>query len=197
MIRWILGAIGIAALSIAISAIATQLLEVPSAPHDPHAYELSREISLQYEHVSLVTLLANPQRYDGQKLLVSGFVTLEHEGTGLHLDRASYEAGLRKNAVWLERPKWLNPSDARRLNRRYATVAATFDASQFGHMGLFSGALTHVRKISPTYTPADHERWLLDLRREALIRQLLSGWCLTIVGWTALFMYWALARRRA
>lgn len=197
MLRWMLAAIGIVMLSFAISAGSMHLLDISSRrPFDPQAYERTRQINLQYAPVSLVTLLANPERYDGHKVLVSGFVTLDFEDTGLHLDRAAYEAGLRKNALWLDRPAWLNARETRQLNRHYASVAGTFKTSNLGHMDLYSGTLTQLRQIHPTYTMADHGQRGLRESRNLLFQQLLSGWFLTSVGWMGLWMYWALNRPR-
>lgn len=196
MLKWMLAAVGIFALSMAISAGSMRLYDASSRrPYDPQAHEFARQISLQYEPVSLVALLANPERYDGRRVFVSGFVSLEFEDCGLHLDRTAYEAGLQRNAIWLDRPKWLNSRDTQRLSQRYADVAGTFEASGRGHMGSYSGTLTQLRLIDPTYTMADYRQLELRESRVALIQQLLSGWFLTFVGWVSLWMYWALTRR--
>lgn len=181
----------------AISAGASYIDEAPSRrPYDPQAYERARQIGLQYESASLVALLANPERFDGRKLMVSGFLTLEHEGTGLYLDRAAYDAGLSKNAVWLDRPTWPEPEETRRLHRTYAEVVGTFDASKLGAYDHYSGALTQVQRITPTFTAADYQQWRLREGRDVLLSRLLSGWFLTAAGWTGLFLCWLLTRRR-
>jgi hypothetical protein len=197
MWKWTLAAIGVVVLSLAISAAHMRLSnDSAPRPHDPAAYELSRQIAQQYEAVSLVGLLAEPERYDGRKVLVGGFVTLEMEGTSLHLDESAYEGGLRKNALWLDAPDWLAAAEAGRLNRHYGEVAGTFVASQRGHMGAYSGALTQLRRIQPAFTQSDVEQWRLRRRREWLLQQALSGWFLTLVGWTTLVVLWAVHRHR-
>jgi hypothetical protein len=196
MLKWILAALAIPILSLAISVGSMRLME--PAPHrfDPKASERAWQIDQQYEDLSLVTVLANPQRYDGHKVRVSGFATLTFEDYSLHLDRAAYEAGLPKNALWVTPPRWLDAQQARKLNRRYASVAGTFDASEHGHGGLYSGALTDVQQIRRTFTQADYQRWLQRNSRYVLAESFLSGWFLTLVGWFGLWAYWALAGRR-
>ena len=198
MFRWILAAIGILVLSTAISAGVQHLDNVSSPiPFDPQAYERLRQIDLQYEDVSLVGLLANPERYDGRKVRASGFLTLEFEGVGLHLDRTSYEAGLLKNAIRLETPRWLNARDKQRLDRRYAIVAGTFESLKLGDHSLYAGRLNQLRLIRPTHTRTDFAQWRLREKTAVLNQTLLSGWFLTVVGWTGLLLFWMLTKRRS
>lgn len=198
MWRWILAAAAIPVLSIAISGGVTHLQDrAGRQPYDPDAYERFRQIGLQYEQVSLVTLLANPARYESRKVFVSGFVMLDFEDSGLHLDRASYLAGLQVNAVRLSPPAWLNAKDRRRLNRRYAAVAGTFNAADLEKNGIYSGTLTELKSISPTWTMADHLQERQSAVRGALVQRLLSGCVLTTFGWTGLWICWLLTRRRA
>lgn len=190
-----LAALGVLALSFAISALALLLLD---GRHDPaakrHDFRRNAGPLEQYEAVSLVALLANPERYDGRKVSAAGFVTLDFEGSGLHLDKTAYEAGLRKNALWIDRPASMSAKQERGLGRRYGSVAGTFDAEAKGHLGLYSGALTDVQLIRPNYTSADHAQHTLDLKGGAMLRILLSGMFLTFAGWTALAAFWIASR---
>lgn len=127
---------------------------------------------------------------------VEGYVTLQFEGNGVHLDKTSYDAGLRKNAVWLERPRWLTKADEERLTRNYAKVSGVFTASEHGHLGLYSGTLNDVREIGTTLTQEDYERMRLRWSRNALFEIVLAPWFLTVVGWGSLAIFW-LTRRLA
>jgi len=195
MLKWIVAAIGIFVVSLAISGAHMYLSDAATRrPFDPKAYEQRRQISIQYEPVSLIRLLAEPEQYEGRKVRVSGFVTLGFEDCGLHIDETAYKAGLRRNALWLDRPNWLTEISARRLGHRYAEVAGTFKLEQLGHLGLYSGSLTDIRSIQPTYTSADYERMRLRVSREVLTREILSGWFLTIWGWMGLAALWTFTR---
>lgn len=198
MLKWIIAAIGVLVLSLAVSAAQMHLSSVSSRrPHDAAAFERNRQIELQYEPVSLVRLLATPERYDGRRVRVSGFLTLGFEDLGVHLDENAYEAGLRMNALWLDPPNWLTPTATRKLNRRYGEVAGTFDASEHGHMGVYAAALTDLRRIEPTFTEADYQRFRAREGRAVLMQSVFSGWFLTLFGWLALATLWAFTRRRA
>ena len=195
MFRWIAAAVGVFVLSIAISAASMHLDSMSTRrTFDAAGYERDRQIMLQYEAVSIMQVLATPERYDGRKVRVSGFVTLGFEDLGLHMDESAYLAGIRKNALWLDNPDWLTPKAARQLNRRYAEVAGTFKASRLGQYDLYSGTLTDLRRVVPTMTDSGYRRFRNDEWHGALMQHFLSGWFLTLVGWMALTVLW-LARR--
>ncbi len=132
-----------------------------------------------YENVSLVALLADPQAFHGRKVGVEGFLTLQFEGNGLHLDRQSFVAGIRRNAIWVDQPAWLPVNYDRSFARRYATVYGAFDATEKGHMGLYSGTLFDVQKITPTATASEWQEYILDEKRAAVWR-LLRSWILLV-----------------
>jgi hypothetical protein len=96
--------------------------------------------------VSLVALLASPDRYHGKRIQVVGFVHLEFEGNALYLHREDYERGLLSNALWLN-----VSADRRRAfaNTQYALVEGTFNAEDTGHMNLFSGSIDSIARLEP------------------------------------------------
>lgn len=196
MLKWIVAAFGVVVFSLAISFGArVAMSDDPDPSIDPHVASTMHRINRDYESVSMIRLLANPDHYDGRKVSTEGFVTLGFEDYGLHLDETSYRAGLWSNALRINRPGWLLPADARRLHRRYASVAGTFVAPKKAI--LYSGTMTDLKLISPTYTPAKHEQWKLRIGRNALLRQLSSVGFLTTIGWCALGLIWALRRGQA
>jgi hypothetical protein len=56
------------------------------------------------DHVSIVQLIANPERYDGKRVQFIGFLRIEFEGTAVYLHREDYEWGIGKNALWINIP---------------------------------------------------------------------------------------------
>src|SRR4051794_39863871 len=79
----------------------------------------------QSEDVSLVALVANPAAYDGRRLRVVGFVSLEFEDSALYLDKDDFNAIVLRNAIWVDPPVCLDASARRRLSRHYAVVEGT------------------------------------------------------------------------
>jgi hypothetical protein len=95
--------------------------------------------------VSLVTLIANPDRYEGKVVRVVGFVQLEFEGNAIYLHEEDFRRAISDNGLWLDVPKNFRGYQA----GSYAIVEGIFTSRQRGHMGMFSGEITHVTRLEP------------------------------------------------
>jgi hypothetical protein len=113
-----------------------------------HRPGLTRFVLREIQRVSLVQLISNPAAWEGKPVGVVGFLNLEFEGTALYLHREDWKQGLTANAVWVDVPVTLAPC-SKKMNGRYAAIQGTFNASQRGHMGLFSGSLTNILTCDP------------------------------------------------
>lgn len=100
--------------------------------------------------ISLVTLVAMPERYHGKPVVVSGFMYLQREHNALYIGKSDFQHGALKNAVYLQITNDLF-EHVYRLNGCYVVVSGTFDGKNTGHLGLFSGELT-MTKVSPAST---------------------------------------------
>ena len=56
----------------------------------------------EINNVSIVNLIATPEKYDGKLVRIFGFVKLEFEGTGIYLTEADLKNYLGKNGLWLD-----------------------------------------------------------------------------------------------
>ncbi len=103
--------------------------------------------------VSIVELLANPDKYDGKRVLVEGFFRNAFEDTGIYLNRESAEYGVSANAVWVD------TSDTRigdekeaklrdgMYDGKYVAIEAYYNKSELGHLSAFQGELQHIVRI--------------------------------------------------
>ena len=137
---------------------AIAILLIAAAP--PHRWD-----EPQPQDVSLAALIANPVAFDGKRLRVIGYVNLEFEDDALYPGKEDFDAAILNNAIWIDTPAWLDSAAKRRLSRGYAVVEGTFSAGEHGHMGIFRGTLTDVRRL---------ERW--RSRREFSSGSRLSVW---------------------
>jgi hypothetical protein len=108
-------------------------------------------------HISLVQLIANPEKFDGKLVAVAGFLRLEMEGDALYLSRDDFLNGVTKNAIWIDLTPELVKS-RQQLNNRYVLLMGTFDASGHGHLGLFSGRMMNVSRAAVRPTRTENER---------------------------------------
>ncbi len=97
--------------------------------------------------VSLVELIARPERYHRRRVRVQGYLALEFEGDAVYLHEEDRRRLLTKNGLWIDFPSMQEraPQD---LAEAYVIVEGTFDATNSGHLGLWSGAITRVTRIS-------------------------------------------------
>jgi hypothetical protein len=98
----------------------------------------------EFEHCSVINLIATPDTYDGKKVQVIGVAVVRLEGTAVFLTRDDAESGVRKNAIWLE----LEDLDKfKHLNGKYVVVQGTFVAAMKGHGGMYSGSLCAITRL--------------------------------------------------
>jgi hypothetical protein len=95
--------------------------------------------------VSLITLIANPERYEGKVVRVIGFVQLEFEGNAIYVHEEDFRRAITDNALWLDVPRGFRGYEA----GSYAIVEGTFTAKDRGHMGMFSGDIKNVTRLEP------------------------------------------------
>ena len=101
--------------------------------------------------ISMVELLANPEKYNGKLVSVTGFVSFEFEGTAIYLHKEDYEQMLMSNSYWLS----LDESKIPKYNLKYANVIGRFIYEKSGHLGLWSGRIIEIKKITRTISKED------------------------------------------
>lgn len=93
--------------------------------------------------VSMIQLIANPEKYDGQYVRVMGFLRLEFEGNALYLHQEDYEESLSKNGVWVD---VVETEANRKFNMKYVVIEGTFTSNQ-GHMWAWSGGIRDIKRM--------------------------------------------------
>jgi hypothetical protein len=94
--------------------------------------------------VSIVDLIANPGKYDGKKVQLMGYIHFEFEGNGIYLHKEDQQQMLGHNGLWVE---WAEHAIRQpECQDTYALIEGTFSASNRGHMGLRSGAVTDMTR---------------------------------------------------
>jgi hypothetical protein len=98
--------------------------------------------------VTMVQLIANPQSFDGKLIRVIGFLQLQFEGDVLYLHREDYERSILGNGIWVDvTPEMRKQSD--NLDLKYVLLEGVFSSSWRGHMGMWSGSMTNIRRAEP------------------------------------------------
>jgi hypothetical protein len=123
------------------STSAAPLAPAPAAPTPPEGASASDPVA-----VSLLELIATPERFKGRWVRLMGFAVLEFEGNAVYLHEEDYLHSLTRNAVWLD----LKGSAVAQPNGpAYAIVEGRFDPDVHGHLDLFAAGLVQVQRLSP------------------------------------------------
>ena len=98
--------------------------------------------------VSMLQLIATPEKYQGKLVRAIAFLRIEFEGNALYLHKEDYDHRIAKNAIWLQLSHDAMLK-AEGISNQYVIVEGHFDGQQKGHMGLFSGTLSDVIRLDP------------------------------------------------
>lgn len=95
--------------------------------------------------VSMVQLVASPEKFDGRAIRVIGFLHLEADGNVLYLHSEDCVYTLIKNSIWVNE----TPLMKKKFSDRYVLIEGTFDAQDHGFKGLWSGAISKITRVTP------------------------------------------------
>jgi hypothetical protein len=93
--------------------------------------------------VSMVELLANPEKYDRKRVRVLGYIHFEFEGNAVYLHKEDEANRLYPNGLWVSLADGVSSPDCQDA---YVLIEGTFQASDRGHLGLWSGAVTETTR---------------------------------------------------
>jgi hypothetical protein len=96
--------------------------------------------------VSMVALLADPQRYDNKLVRVHGFLCVEFEGNALYLHEEDFKFGLTKNALALR----FSDSQVKLfkgLSRRYVILEGVVHAQGYESSDLWTGSIGEMTRL--------------------------------------------------
>jgi hypothetical protein len=96
---------------------------------------------------SLVRLLADPARFEGEQVQLVGLLVLEEENHALYLSRGMATDDQFAEAVWIVLDGSIDATALEGANRRMALVEGRFSSTSRGHLGLFAGELVVSRVV--------------------------------------------------
>jgi len=96
--------------------------------------------------VSLIQLIADSRSFDGKRVVVTGYVTLEVDNTAVYLHETDAAYGMSRNALWLD-VSLDGESHRARFHRRYVLIEGTFSARRRGHLDAFSGSIENIGRF--------------------------------------------------
>ena len=103
--------------------------------------------AVQPTDVSMIQLIADPQRFEGKTIRVIGFLRLEFEGNAVYLHREDFEKLIFQNGVWIELTDSQLKTSAK-LNNGYVIIEGTFSSTEKGHFATWPGSIQKVSRLS-------------------------------------------------
>ena len=100
------------------------------------------------ENVSLVKLIANPEKYNGKRIQVIGYLHLEFEGNAIYLHEEDFKRRISANSFWVEfSSKLTKKRDLNKFNDKYVIIIGTFNVNEKGHMRMFGETLDDIVRL--------------------------------------------------
>ena len=99
------------------------------------------------QDVSLIQLIAQPEKFDGKRVRFIGFLRLEFEGNAVFLHREDFERAISRNGVWVNVPSDMTKQQRDEVNMHYVICVGVFRAGEHGHMGMYGGEISDVRRL--------------------------------------------------
>ena len=98
--------------------------------------------------VSIVNLIATPEKYDGKKIQIIGYLHLEFEGDGIYLHKDDYLNAITANGLWVNfSEKLTKKTSLKDYSDNYVIILGTFKKESKGHMGLWNGTMDDIIRL--------------------------------------------------
>jgi hypothetical protein len=103
------------------------------------------------ENISLVSLIANPEKYDGKGIRLIGAFQLEFEGQSFCLHKEDLRQHILANCIWINpdfRALGTDGTTLATLNGQYVLLEGTFHKDNRGHRGIYAGSVGGVWRVT-------------------------------------------------
>lgn len=94
------------------------------------------------QEVSLIQLIAAPERYEGKSVTVIGYFHLGFEHSAMYLSKSDYENDVWINGVWVDS---VQPIE---INDSYILITGIFTQKHTGHLGGWPSAICNVSELT-------------------------------------------------
>jgi len=113
---------------------------------DPHIGSGENPADQNALDLSIINLIATPEKYHGKVVRVIGVGNLEFEGNAVYLSREDFKY-VSNNGLWIELGEKATPyNEAKKFNGKYVIIEGTFDKNDTGHFGMWSGSIKKITR---------------------------------------------------
>jgi hypothetical protein len=97
--------------------------------------------------VSIIQLIATPEKFDGKLVSIIGFIHIGREQDLLYLGEEDFNYGVAENALWFHLSEEMG-KDWQKLNRNYVGIVGIFSARHEGPYGCPNGGIAQIKKYA-------------------------------------------------
>jgi hypothetical protein len=101
----------------------------------------------QEERVSLINLIATPERFDGKAVIVSGFFSDKFENRRLYFDKISIQKQISENSTFLIFDSTVTPSSLKIYNNSIVELKGVFHKVAENNKNSFTHYLSKIYSI--------------------------------------------------
>lgn len=95
--------------------------------------------------VSIIQLIANPEKYQNRVIRVMGVGNVEFEGDAVYLSKDDWKYGTC-NSIWLNIGDDFQYENAGKINGKYVIIEGTFNMNNKGHLGLWFSSIENITR---------------------------------------------------
>jgi hypothetical protein len=110
--------------------------------------EALKTVKEENTNVSLIKLLATPEKFHAQNIQVVGYLSLDFEGNAIYLHKEDYDHNMDANGFCIQFSDQIKKNKKlASYDGKYVIIIGTFDMYARGHMGGFSGCLKNICRV--------------------------------------------------
>ena len=106
----------------------------------------SDEINQNAIDVSIIQLIASPEKYQNKVVRVIGVGNIDFEGDSVYLSKDDWKYDIYENSFWLDVGEDFQYEEAGKINGKYVIIVGTFNMNNKGHLGLWSGSIEKITR---------------------------------------------------
>jgi hypothetical protein len=101
----------------------------------------------QYEEVSIINLIATPERYNNKLVRIVGYLNMEYENDAVYMHKEDYDLKISKNCIGVEIPRATRYNQhVKDCNKKYVFVEGVFNMNR-ANEGSFNSSITNINRL--------------------------------------------------
>ena len=97
--------------------------------------------------VTMIQLIASPEKYDGELVRVKGVSSFGFEESAIYLNKEDFKYYIH-NSIWIELgERAISYEEAFQYNGEYVIIEGIFDKDDCGHLGMHQGSIKNINRL--------------------------------------------------